>query len=134
MPSARRHHQPTESRIQVPRPVSSCAPIVGGSSLSDEALGALSSPLALGVAGSDASLASGLGEADGAAGEADWAAVELSAADCGVASSPASARACAGRAMSARVRAAVRARASARRARVGVDAMTVPCRWKTVLL
>ena len=122
MPSARRHHQPIESRIHVPRPVSSGAAIVGGSSLSDEAWAARSSSFAAGAAGSGASVASGLGEADGSACGADWAAVELCAADCGADSSPASARACAGRAMSTsdRLRAIVRAR---RDVRVGVVAM-----------
>ena len=133
MPSERRHHQPTESRIHAPLSISSDAPIVGASSDTDEAPPARFSLLALGAAGSGASVASGLGGDDGAVSEADWVVAEPSAPDCAAPCSPASARTCAGRAINARDRTAVRAHGYARRASVDVNAMAVPYRWETVL-
>lgn len=122
------HHRPTKSHIQVPHSASSCAPIVGGSLLSDEVRATRSPPLEAGVMGSSTSVTSRLGEADGTASKVDWAAVEMSAAGYGVASSPASTRAHAGRATSARVKATVETCASTWRASVSVNTITVPRR------
>ena len=71
MPSARRHHQPIESRTHAPRPVSSGAVIVGASVVTDEAWAPRSCPLALGSVASGAPVGGRLGVADGVVSPAD---------------------------------------------------------------